>query len=217
MGSLRPDLEFFVSNHRDIAAVLEINERAREELPDQLAALVLEEIKEDAGKESGWKGISTFFGQIVDICVVWSDVDRLWDQKKKYGMYFGLGPFSEDTILNAGGPQDGAFLFLTVDPWGNKAQKKAMVEAVRKVITANRGSLQIPGVSFGPLPDHEDFLAYQSMFDLLTLDKLHKDDRARTMEQVVQRARKFSETIASVLPQLSSLEVASAPRTKKGK
>ena len=132
MGSLRPDLEFFVGNHRDIAAVLEIDERARAELPDQLADLVLEEIKADFGKkENGWNGI--FYASIMEPGVVWSDVDRdrLYDLTNGRGMYFGLGPFSEDTILNAGGPQDGPFLFFTVDPWGKKAQQTARVEAVR--------------------------------------------------------------------------------------
>jgi hypothetical protein len=212
MHSLRPDLEFFVNNHRDIAAVLEIREQATKELPGQLATLLLEEIKEDsAKKENGWTGIPNFYAVITeggDIC--WSDSESLWDRKKEYGMHFGLGPFSEDAILNAGGPQDGPFLYLYVDAVGNKAQKKTMVDAIRKVISANKGSLQIPGVSFGPLLDDEEYLAHQPMFDLLTLDTLHKDDRGHTIEQIVERARRFSETIAPVLPQLSSLAVASA-------
>jgi hypothetical protein len=217
MHSLRPDLEFFVNNYRDIAAVLEIREQATKELPGQLATLLLEEIKEDsAKKENGWTGIPNFYAVINedgDIC--WSDSDSLWDRKKEYGMYFGLGSFSEDAILNAGGPQDGPFLFLYVDAVGNKAQKKTMVDEVRKVISANKASLQIPGVSFGPLLDDEDYLAHQPMFDLLNLDTLHKDDRARTIKQIVERARRFSEAIAPVLPQLSSLGVARAPHRGK--
>jgi hypothetical protein len=130
-------------------------------------------------------------------------------------MYFGLGSFSEDAIVNAGGPLDGPFLYLYVEAVGNKAQKKTMVDKVRKVISANKASLQIPGVSFGPLLDDEDYLAHQPMFDLLNLDTLHKDDRARTIKQIVERARRFSEAIAPVLPQLSSLGVARAPHRGK--
>src|ERR1700730_3154580 len=198
MSSLRPDLEFFVNNHRDIDAVLEIRAQATKELPGQLATLLWQEIKEDYGKkENGRQGIPNFYSRIVDDDIGWSD-DSLWDRKKEHGILFALGIFSEDAILNAGGPQDGPFLYLYVIAGvGNKAQKKAMVDKVRKVISANKGSLQmqIPGVSFGPLLDDEDYLAHQPMFDLLTLDKLHKDDRARTIEQIVERARRFSEAI----------------------
>jgi hypothetical protein len=211
MYSLRPDLEFFVNNHRDIAAILDIRQRATEELPDQLARLLLEEIEIAGKKGNGWNSMPNFVVMSNDGHIGWSDESFL-DRKKEHGIYFGIGPFSRDTIINAGGPQDGPFLYLGIAPPGNKSQKTKTIGAAGKIITANKGSLQSPGVRFGPLLESLDdqvYLAHQPMFDLLTLDKLCRDERVRTIEQIVERARKFSEAFAPVLPRLSSLGVGS--------
>jgi hypothetical protein len=101
----------------------------------------------------------------------WSDDYSLWDRKKEIGTYFGIGPFSANTILSAGAPQDGPFLFFKVATMsGNKG--KQMLATVRKQLATHRASLQIPDVSFGPLWDEEECLVNQPMFDLLTLPGL---------------------------------------------
>ena len=218
MQGLRQDLEFFIDNRSDISAVIEINERARRDLPSQLCELLLKKLNE-AYAEKTWEGIPNIIARVDDDkeYLYWADAAFWHDERPEYGTYFALGGISEKTVIDADDPKDGPFLSLYID-LARGPKGKVMLEAVQKSIEP----VKLSGVSFRPLPDDKYNLARQPMGDLLNLNMLKTSERETTIEQVLERMREFSEAIAPVLPALpssaaSGRAVARARHRRRGK
>src|ERR1700728_4699022 len=128
---MRRDLDFFVKNYSDIAAVLEINQRAREKLPTIVTEKIFIGIQDNLTR---WKlpwneqWISKKEGES-EIC--WSP-SRFWDEKRQVGAYFGIENLTGGALIDAQSDSEGPNLYLYFWPEKRRGYSEQYYQAITK-------------------------------------------------------------------------------------
>jgi hypothetical protein len=195
----QPQLEFFIDNYKDIAAVVQIDEKAREALPEKVGNLLKDAVAEDMDKKS-WQGFSDEAKVKFDEETTWWSDPCCYDWEADEGAYFGVWPLSVDALINA--QTDGPVLYLGFSI-ENKARRKKLEPRITKIRQAVRHALpkaKFEGFRSGPPPSYigeEIIFAHCPIGTIVSLDALQ--NREEMTRLFVDQARAFTEALAPSL------------------
>jgi hypothetical protein len=189
-----PHMQFFIEHRADIADVLELDRRVREELPSQLAKGLLAEIRNDFGR-SPWEGFDSDWksGKSGEEISWWSS--HFYDTEAELGPYFGAESFSSVFETEE---DDRPQLFLRFYKKGH--QRSRYRERLQAVVTAV-DTVVLKGVQKATI-DKGDLVYLASQPVNLTLEMLAEPGNAA--EVFINQARAFAETFAPLFPRLSN-------------
>jgi hypothetical protein len=190
-----PLIEFYLKNHEDINAVIELEKRARRDLPGKVGQLLRAALHNSMLADS-WKGIenpSVRFWPDED-SVEWYDA-RFYNDKNEAGALFGIYPISK---VNDTGNNE---LFIFLQFFMGKKRAKGPATSFQHflgTIERVRHNVKIPEMHFGnPWEEgvEPNVLAYWPIDEILNLRELASSP-AKVGREIADIAKKFTEAFA---------------------
>lgn len=181
---LPPHVEFFIQNHRDIAAIIDLNKQVRKDVPDLISQELRKQIERD---RVNWRDS--------DISDVMCDRDFYWfnqsyNKNKGVGIYFGLYKLWSlcDPDVDE---KDQPILYLY---YGGTVRGLSIAAAKETIRTA----AQTPdGIRFHRYDEDDRYLAYQPLGDVANINAL--GNVSQMIRDITLRARLFTEALAPLL------------------
>lgn len=170
--------KFFVENYPDIAAVIELNQRAQKQTPLEvhkyLRAVIAKSIE-------SWKGFDDPIVEVGDETLWWSD-RSLYNEEKESGVFFA---FWYKDITNR--ESDCCYMYVGFD--AKKGRRAHGPSSVQLEQALRRPTLQDLKFKIGTLDNDRAVKAYRDISHIAGIDKLRDPD---------QLAREFADAAKDV-------------------
>lgn len=187
-----PHIKFFIDNYRDIDAVIELKNRAKVELVEELCRKISSAIKLAA---SSWQGVAV---SIVkpdpdNIQVWWAD-QTIYDEENDVGPYFGVHPLSLDALIAQDVSHVTPNLYWSLGTGATKGPLSLPRSRIQQVVERLRSKSWL---HIGSYDKGEPVTAYEPVGDIMNIEALIEP--GSMLPPLVARARRFTEEIVAAL------------------